>query len=59
MLIKLVDQVLRSFLPLKIGAELLTGGGEGARGKRREVPFSKQEYITEFEHSHFVGPTST
>lgn len=29
MLIKLVDEVLRSFLPLKIGAELLTRGVEG------------------------------
>lgn len=58
MLIKPVDEILSSFLPLKIGANPSLERGE-ARGMRRGVLFGKQQHIMEFEHSCFVGPTST
>lgn len=61
-LIKLVDDVLRNLLPLKIGAEPLTyeGMGRGVRAReRRGVSFSKQGDVMKFEHFCFVGPIST
>lgn len=46
-LIRLVDEVLSSFLPLEIGVEPFA---IGVRGRRRGVPFTKQ-HTMDFEHS--------